>query len=91
MSEKQFEELAHKLDTLIKLTAYNLLKGISTKTQKIGILISLGLRKKEIALIVGTTEGSVETIKKRLEKRAKKKKAKPKEKLKQGRLKQNDE
>lgn len=88
MSEKQFKELAHKLDTLIKLTAYNSLKGIKTKTQKIGILLGLGLRKKEIALIVGTTEGSVETIRKRLKKRAKNKKTKQKEKPKQEKVEQ---
>jgi len=76
MSEKQFKELAHKVDTLIKLTAYSALKDVKTKTQKIGILYGLGLGKKEIALIVDTTEGSVETIKKRLRKRAKRKRRK---------------
>lgn len=70
ISEKQFEELTRKLDTLIKLTAYNSLKGFKTKTQKIGILLGLGFSTKDIALIVDTTEGSVETIKKRLRKRA---------------------
>ena len=62
MSEKQFKELAHKLDTLIKLTAYNLLKGISTKTQKIGILLGLGLREKEIAEILGISEKTIERM-----------------------------
>lgn len=77
-SEKQFEELTRKLDMLIKLTAYNSLKDVKTKTQKIGILHGLGFGAKEIALIVGTTEGSVETIKKRLRKRAKRRKTKKK-------------
>lgn len=71
MSEKQFKELANKMDTLIKLTAYTALKDAKTKTEKIGILDGLGLRRKEIALIVDTTEESVKTIKKRLKKRAK--------------------
>lgn len=70
MSEKQFKELAQKMDILIKLTALSALKEKS-KTEQIGILSELGLRTKEIVLIVGTTEGYVQTAKKRLRKRGK--------------------
>lgn len=71
MSKEQFEQLTQKLDTLIKLVAGNLLKDAESKTQKVGILQELGISTKEIALLVGTTEGSVETMKKRLRKRGK--------------------
>jgi len=68
-SEKQFEQLNQKLDTIVRLLAGNLLKDAKTKTQKVGILYELGITAKEIASLVGTTEGSVETMKKRLRRR----------------------
>ena len=71
MSEKQFEQLTQKLETLIKLIAGRLLKDAKSKTEKVGILDELGIATKEIASIVGTTEGSVETMKKRVRKKGK--------------------
>ncbi len=71
MSEEQFEQLTQKLDTLIKLVAGNLLKDAESKTQKVGILNKLGIATKEIASLVRTTEGSVETMKKRVRKKGK--------------------
>lgn len=71
MSEKQFEQLSQKLDTIIRLVAGNLLKDAESKTKKVEILYGLGISTKEISQLVGTTEGSVETMKKRLRKRAK--------------------
>jgi len=71
MSEEQFERLTQKLDTLVKLVAGNLLKDAESKTQKVGILDKLGIATKEIASLVGTTEGSVETMKKRVRKKRK--------------------
>jgi hypothetical protein len=70
-SEQQFERLVHRLDTIIRLVAGNLLKDAASKTKKVEILYGLGISTKEIAQLVGTTEGSVETMKKRLRKRAK--------------------
>ncbi len=77
MSDKQFEQLSEKLDTLIRLLAGTLLRDAKSKTEKIEILYGLGISTKDISQFVGTTEGSVETIKKRLRKRAKLDKAKP--------------
>lgn len=71
ISEEQFERLTQKLDTLTKLVAGNLLKDAESKTQKVGILDKLGIATKEIASLVGTTEGSVETMKKRVRKKRK--------------------
>ena len=75
-SEKQFEQLSQKLDTITRLIAGNLLKGAESKTKKVEILYELGISTKEIAGLVGTTEGSVDTMKKRLRKRAKARKDK---------------
>lgn len=69
MSKEQFEQLGQKLDTIIKLVAGNLLKDAESKTQKVEVLYRLGVSTREIAQIVGTTEGSVRTMKKRLRKR----------------------
>jgi DNA-directed RNA polymerase specialized sigma24 family protein len=77
MSPEQFEQVAQKLDTIIRLVAGNLLKDAESKTQKVEILYGLGISTKEIARLVGTTEGSVDTMKKRLRKRAKAHKDKP--------------
>jgi DNA-directed RNA polymerase specialized sigma24 family protein len=77
MSEKQLEQLVQRLDTLIRLVAGNLLKDAESKTKKVEILYGLGISTKEISQLVGTTEGSVETMKKRVRKRAKADKDEP--------------
>jgi transposase len=77
MNPEQFEQIAQKLDTIIRLVAGNLLKDAESKTQKVEILYGLGISTKEIAKLVGTTEGSVVTMKKRLRKRAKAHEDKP--------------
>jgi DNA-binding CsgD family transcriptional regulator len=69
MSKEQFEELAQKLDTLIRLVAGNLLKDAKNKTQKVEILYNLGIPTKEISQLANTSEASVETLKTRLRKR----------------------
>lgn len=69
MSKEQFEELAQKLNTLIRLVAGNLLKDAKNKTRKVEILHNLGLPTKEIALLVGTSDATVEVMKSRLRKR----------------------
>lgn len=71
MSEKQFEQLTQKLDTLIRLVAGSLLKDTKSKTEKVGILDELGIATKEIASLIVTTEESVETMKKRVRKKRK--------------------
>lgn len=71
MSEEQFDQLTRRLDTLVRLVAGNLLKDAESKTKKVEILYGLGIATKEIAQLVGTTEGSVDTMKKRVRKGAK--------------------
>jgi len=71
MSEEQFSTLLKRLDTLIKLTAINVLSGKS-KTEQVAFLSSLGFQPKDIAWIVGTTRGTVKSLKRRLRKRAEK-------------------
>ena len=51
MDEKKEEQIINKLDTLIRLTAYNAIKGESLE-KKIWILSSIGLRNIEIAEIL---------------------------------------
>ena len=53
MSDKQFRILSEKLDTLIKLTAINALKG-KNLTDQVEILSEIGLQPKRIATILGT-------------------------------------
>jgi len=62
MSEKQFTELGKKLDTLIKLTAINVLQG-KTKVQGISVLTNMGFKPKEIAEMLNTTPHSVSVVK----------------------------
>jgi DNA-directed RNA polymerase specialized sigma24 family protein len=69
ISEEQFEQLAQKFDTVIKLVAGSLLKEAKNKTEKVKILYDLGISTKEIAQLVGTSEASVEVLKTRLKKR----------------------
>jgi DNA-directed RNA polymerase specialized sigma24 family protein len=69
MSSKQFDELLAKLDTLIRLTAINVLKG-KTKTEAVGILTELGFTQSEIASLLRTTVGSVKSMKHSLRRKA---------------------
>lgn len=72
MSKPQFDILVEKLDILIKLTAINVLKD-KNKTEQVEFLTNLGFQPKEIALIVGTTRGTVKSLRRRLKARTKKK------------------
>lgn len=77
ISKKQFEELIHRLDTLIKLTAASVFHD-KPMTESVVFLSDLGLKPKEIAKILGTTPGSVRTTKYLAKKPKKKRKAKSK-------------
>ena len=68
MSDKQFKILSEKLDTLIKLTAINALKG-KNLTYQVEILSEIGLQPKEIATILGTDPATVSTLKSRVKKK----------------------
>lgn len=76
------DELASKLDVLIRLTAIGLCADRSQR-EKIGILDSAGLPPKQIAEILGTTPNTVSValagLRKERKKGAQARKAKPKE------------
>ena len=79
---KKLDELSTKIDALIQVVAITSRKEITakgkTKTDQIVILSDLGLSRKIIALIVGTTPGAVRARLSQL-KAEKKKTKKPKE------------
>lgn len=72
MSDTQFRILSQKMDTLIKLTAINALKGKSL-TDQVGILSEIGLQPREIATILGTDRKTVSVLKSRAKRRRSKK------------------
>lgn len=72
MSDKQFKILTEKLDTLIKLTAIDALKG-KNLTDQVEILSEIGLQPKEIATILGTDPNTVRALKSRVKSRKTKK------------------
>ena len=72
MSDKQFKILSEKLDTLIKLTAINALKG-KNLTDQVEILSEIGVQPKEIATIIGTDPNTVSVLKSRVKRRKAKK------------------
>ena len=55
-------EIEKKLDILIKLTASNMIKEDSTQTESILRLNKLGIRNKDIAEILNSTENYVNLI-----------------------------
>lgn len=72
MSDKQLKILTEKLDTLIRLTAIDALKG-KNLTDQVEILSEIGLQPKEIATILGTDPNTVSALKSRVRKRKTKK------------------
>jgi len=72
MSDKQFKILTEKLDTLIRLTAIDALKG-KNLTDQVEILSEIGLQPKEIATILGTDPNTVRALKSRVKNRKTKK------------------
>lgn len=72
ISDKQLKVLSEKLDTLIRLTAINALKG-KNLTDQVDILSEIGLQSKEIATILGTDANTVSVLKSRVKKKRTKK------------------
>lgn len=70
---EKLDVLVRQMNILVKLVGYTSVKEAKTKTSKIDLLLKMGFAKRDIAMIVGTTVGSVETIRKRLKKRGEKK------------------
>jgi|GEM_PF-634294 len=57
--DPQLSEISGKLDTLIRLSALSLVKGIKTQKDQIALLSDAGFQPKEIADILGTTSNTV--------------------------------
>jgi len=74
--------LAKKLDVLTIVTAANLFQG-KPLTESTAFLLKLGLKPKEIAVILGTKSNIVRAIKSQLGKKIKEKKPKLQEPRKQ--------
>lgn len=55
-------EIEKKLDILVKLTASSVIKEDSTQTESILRLNRIGIRKKDIAEILNSTENYVNLI-----------------------------
>jgi len=58
----QLSEISRKLDTLIKLSALNLVREMKTQREQVGVLSDVGFQPKEIAdilLLPRTTVNSV--------------------------------
>lgn len=72
MSEKQFEQVMSRLDTLIKITAINAFQDKS-RADVVRILASLGFNNKDIAMILGTTSAYVANVKYEFGKKGRKK------------------
>lgn len=58
MSEKEFENISKKLDTISRLLAFDIIKGKSVNEQ-IDILTKAGLKASEIALLLDKTENQI--------------------------------
>jgi DNA-binding CsgD family transcriptional regulator len=58
-SDEPWPEVLAKLDTLIRLSALNVVKGIGTQKEQIAILSDAGFQPKEIADILRTTSNTV--------------------------------
>ena len=81
MSKKQSDPLLDKLDTLIKITIASAFKD-QTKEEKILTLLDVGIERKEVADIVGTTVQYVDQVKHKAKKKQKKSRTKKERKSK---------
>lgn len=73
MDEKQFAILTKKMDSLLKMLAFNIVAGKSVNDQ-VDMLTKVGLKAGEIADILGKTENQIYVTQNALRK-AKKKEA----------------
>jgi len=58
-TDKLITNISNKLDTLIRISALNLVNNITLQREKISILDEAGFTPKQIAEIVGTSNASV--------------------------------
>lgn len=77
MSDKEFDVISKKLDTIAKLLAFNIIKDKSVNEQ-VDILTKAGLRAVDIAALLDKTENQIYVTQTMLRK---KKKEQPKEQI----------
>ncbi len=70
MDDKQFKEFSSKLDTIMRLLSFDLIKDKPVIDQ-IGILMKAGLPVSEIATILGKTANQVYVTQTKLRKKLK--------------------
>ena len=70
MNDKQLENIGKKLDTVIKLLAFDLIRDKSVSEQ-IGILTKAGLKASDIADLVDRSENQVYVTQTQLKKKKK--------------------
>jgi DNA-binding CsgD family transcriptional regulator len=82
MDEKQFKDIANKLDLITRLLALNLVKDLKSQKERILMLASLGIGPTSIAEFLGTTVNTVNVAlsKARKEKKASQEKGEPNDK-----------
>lgn len=79
MNKEQSDPIIDKLNTLIKITMASAFKD-KTKEERILTLLDLGIQRKEVADIVGTTVQYVDKVKYEAKKEQRKGKPKGKQK-----------
>lgn len=79
MNKEQSDSIIDKLNTLIKITMATAFKD-KTKEERILILLDLGIQRKEVADIVGTSVQYVDNIKRQARKVQQKRKTRTKQK-----------
>lgn len=73
MDEKQFNEIASKIDTVIRLLALNFVKDLGVQKDKIMALSLLGFSSSEIAKLLETSSNTVSVALSEAKKKSKKK------------------
>jgi len=57
--DPQLSEISRKLDTLVRLSAIGLVRGLKTQKEEIALLSDSGFKPKQIADILDTTSNTV--------------------------------
>lgn len=57
--DPQLSEISAKLDTLIRLSAFNVVKDIKSQKKQVEVLSEVGFGPSQIATIIGTTANTV--------------------------------
>jgi len=78
MDERQFKEIASRIDLIIRLLALDIVKDLKVQKDKIIALSSFGFGPSEIAKLLGTTPNTVSVVLSEIKKKTKKEEGQPK-------------